>query len=390
MKNLEKQSKRFLEILVGVLGDERAALHEPNFDESEIRKVEECIRSGYVSSVGAFVTEFEQELKSITGSNHAIAVSSGTSALHISLMLAGVKPNDEVLVPTISFVATANAVVHANAIPHFVDSEETTLGMSPEKLREIILKLDFKNGHLYNGQTGRRVSAIVPMHTFGNPLELEEIIKIGEEFDLPIVEDSAESLGSFIGGRHTGTLGLLGILSFNGNKIVTTGGGGAILTNDDYLAERARSLTTTAKTPHPWKFHHDSVAWNYRLPNINAALGISQLKKLPSFLIQKKTLHLKYLDAFCEEFEYSLTTEQKGNQSNYWLNSVRLQTPDDYLLDAILETTNKAGFGTRPLWDPLHTLPMYKTAPRGDLTTSTKLAKSIVALPSSPFLATRT
>lgn len=386
---LDDEGNWFLDLLKGAIGDERAALHEPSFDEQDKELVSSCIESGFVSSVGAFVSVFEEELKAATGSKHAIAVSSGTAALHISLLLAGVKSNDEVLVPTISFVATANSVVHANAVPHFVDSDPNTLGMSPAALRKVLSRLKSRDGHLTNEQTGRRVAAIVPMHTFGHPVNMVEIIQISLEFGIPIVEDSAESLGSFVSGRHTGTLGKLGILSFNGNKIITTGGGGAILTQDDELADKARSLTTTAKTPHPWRFFHDSVAWNYRLPNLNAALGVAQLRKLPKFLELKRDLASIYLETFSKVEGLSVITEPKDSLSNYWLNAVKLTRPDRGMIEKILEITNREGFGTRPLWEPLHSLPMFKKAPRGDLSVALSLSDSVIALPSSPFLAAR-
>lgn len=264
-------------------------LHEPTFDETEIEYVTDCVKSGWVSSVGKYVDRFEQELAEFTGVKRAVAVVNGTAALHIALKIVGVQPGDEVFMPSLTFVATANAATYLQAIPHFVDVSEKTLGLDPVKLEEHIKDIgEMKNGQLMNKQTGRVIRGVVPMHTFGHPVELDLLIEVCGRYNLALVEDAAESLGSYYKGKHTGGFGLVGALSFNGNKIMTTGGGGAILTNDDKLADYAKHITTTAKVPHNWAYEHDEIGYNYRMPNINAALGCAQLLKIPEF-IEKKT-----------------------------------------------------------------------------------------------------
>lgn len=387
--NTNTEVANFVQLVQEVIGSEPAQLHEPSFGNKEKELVSHCIDSGFVSSVGSFVTDFESAIKEFTGSKHAIAVSSGTAALHVGLMLVGVMPDDEVIVPTSSFVATANAVMHAGANPFFVDSETKSLGMDPFALERVLRKLSRRGNTWVNSETGRRVAAIVPMHTFGHPTQIREIERIANDYEIPIVEDSAESLGSFVGETHTGTIGKVGVLSFNGNKIITTGGGGAILTQDDVLAERARSLTTTAKRPHAWEFYHSSVAWNYRMPNINAALGLAQVLRLPEYISKKRSLAQKYISVFSKSSGASFNIEPDGTLSNYWLCSVTLNEENDDLLRSILLSLAESGLNARPLWDPLHTLPMYRNSPRGDLSTSMSLRKRVISLPSSPFLSDR-
>ena len=291
----------FIDGLRDVLGTPNSLipLHAPDFLGNERQYVNDCISSTFVSSVGTFVDRFEDELASYTGARRAVAVVNGTVALQVALTLAGVNPNDEVLAPALSFVATANAISHCGAIPHFVDSDMQTLGLDPKALSDyLVYASELSQGQLRNKITGRRIAAIVPMHTYGHPVEMGEILEVAGRFGIPVVEDAAESLGSWYYGKHTGTMGLVGALSFNGNKIITTGGGGAILTNDADLANRAKHITTTAKCPHPWDFFHDEIAWNYRLPNLNAALGCGQLERLPDIIKQKRTLATRYANAF--------------------------------------------------------------------------------------------
>ncbi len=274
-----------------VTGDGPVALHEPRFAGNEWVYLKECLDSTFVSSVGKFVDRFESELAAYTGAKHAVAMVNGTAALHIALRLAGVRPDDEVLVPTITFVATANAVTYCGALPHFVESEERTLGVDPVALREYLQRTtECRGDHCVNRATGRVIRALVPMHTFGHPVDIERLCAIARDFRLALIEDAAESLGSTVGERHAGTFGVMGTLSFNGNKTITTGGGGAILTNDRVLAGRAKHLTTTAKVPHRWEYLHDEIGYNYRLPNLNAALGCAQLEQLPAFLSAKRRL----------------------------------------------------------------------------------------------------
>ena len=292
----------------------------------------------------------------------------GTCALQVALQLAGVQRDDEVLVPTLSFVATANAVHYCGAIPHFVDIAEETLGMDPEALYDWLQQVaEPAQGVFRNRQTGRRLRALVPMHTFGHPCDLEGLLKIAQDYRLELVEDAAESLGSYYHGQHTGTFGRLGTLSFNGNKTITTGGGGAILTQDSELARHAKHLTTTAKLPHRWDYVHDEVGFNYRMPNLNAALGCAQLEQLPDFLACKRTLFLRYQRVFQEIPEVILIQEPPECQSNYWLQTLKLSDSVAHERDAILAATNDNGLMTRPVWNLLHTLPPYRDCPRAPL-----------------------
>jgi len=379
----------FLAALAQVLGQPQQPipLHVPEFLGHEAAYVNECIETGWVSSVGQFVDRFEARLAEFTGCAHAIAVCNGTAALQVALHLAGVNAGDEVIVPALSFVATANAVAHCSALPHFADANEHTLGLCPQALehhlREIV---QMRQGQAINRHSGRRIAAIVPMHTFGHPVELDPLLQICAQYAIPLVEDAAESLGSYYKGRHTGQHGLLAALSFNGNKVVTTGGGGAILTNDSALAKRAKHLTTTAKVPHRWAFYHDEVAWNYRLPNLNAALGCAQLERLPDMLHDKRELAARYRQAFTGRPGLNFVAEPEHCRSNYWLNAVRLEQPDARMRDALLDAANAAGYQCRPAWDLLHTLPMYQQCPRAELAVAERLQAALINLPSSPVL----
>jgi perosamine synthetase len=333
------------------------------------------------------VDRFEAELCEFTGAKHAVATASGTAALHICLKLAGVESGDEVLVPALTFVATANAVAYCSAVPHFVDSSEITLGMDPARLAAYLQETTILRGHTcFNSRTGARIRAVLPMHTFGCPVDLNPLIEVAERFGLVLVEDAAESLGSYYKGRHTGCFGKLAALSFNGNKVVTTGGGGAILTNDSSLAQMAKHVTTTAKLPHPWAFVHDQVGYNYRLPNINAALGCAQLEQLPGFLKKKRQLAAKYASAFRDVAGVSLFTEPPFATSNYWLNVLLLDEPLVSQRDELLAAAHQAGFLSRPAWTPLHKLPMFCAYPRMDLPVTEQLERRVINLPSSPSL----
>lgn len=365
----------------------RVALHEPCFAGQEWIYVKECLDTGWVSSRGRFVDRFEARIAEYTGVKRAVAVVNGTSALHICLLLAGVQPGDEVLVPALTFVASANAVRYCGASPHFADSEFKTLGLDPEKLeahlREIAVVRD---GGCWNRMTGRPIRAAVPMHTYGHPVEIEALVEVCARFRITIIEDAAESLGSFYRGRHTGNWGLLSALSFNGNKVVTTGGGGAILTNDEELGRLAEHLTTTAREDHPWEITHDRVGYNYRLPNINAALGCAQLEELPRFLEQKRRLARRYQEAFAPVNGLAFFTEPEHADSNYWLNVILLDEREEGRRDELLETTNRNGIQTRPAWTLMHRLPMFKDCPRMDLGTAEGIARRLINLPSSALL----
>ncbi len=363
-------------------------LHEPEFSEAENAVLQDCLASTFVSSVGKYVDQFEAMLADYTGAKHAVAVVNGTAALQIALTLAGVQRDDEVLIPALSFVATANAVAHCGAIPHFVDSNIRTLGLDPEALAAHLAKVA-RTGTQgpVNRLTGRRLAAIVPMHTFGHTVDLAPLMEVAGRYGVPVVEDAAEALGSTYKGRHAGTFGLLATLSFNGNKIITTGGGGAILTNDEVLARRAKHLTTTAKRPHRWEFFHDAVAWNYRLPNLNAALGCAQMTRLTSLLERKRELASRYQRALDGCPGISFVPEPEHCRSNYWLNTVMLSQPDSCVRDELLGAANDAGYQCRPVWTLLHKLPMFADCPRAELPVALDLEASLINLPSSPKLA---
>lgn len=378
--------------LQDVLGTPKGliALHEPEFSGREGAFLQACLDSTFVSSVGRYVDEFEAALAEFTGARHAVAVVNGTAALQIALTVAGVERGDEVIVPALSFVATANAVVHAGGVPHFVDSELDTMGLAPAALADHLGTVAERTTRgIVNRDTGRRMSAIVPMHTFGHPVDLTGLLAVAADFSLPVVEDAAESLGSTYRGRHAGTFGTLAVLSFNGNKIITTGGGGAILTNDDALARHAKQLTTTAKRPHRWEFFHDEVAWNYRLPNLNAALGCAQMEKLPEFVARKRSLAAVYQQAFAKSDVLLFMPEPRHASSNYWLSTVRIAEPDIVVRDRLLAAANDAGFQCRPAWTLLHRLPMFSGSPRAPLPVAEQLEASLINLPSSAKLAPR-
>ncbi|MGA0835934.1 MAG: LegC family aminotransferase [Ilumatobacteraceae bacterium] len=387
MSTSNSSKQEFLAVLKSVLGESGSspiALHEPNIGQRENELVSKCLASGWVSSVGEYISEFEQGLAKFTNSKHAIAVVNGTAALHLALHSVGVKPGDEVLVPTLSFVATANAVSHCGAIPHFVDSDPETLGLDPLALREHLrANASLRDGELHNTSTGRRISAVVPMHTFGHPMQIEALIDVAKEFNLVVVEDAAESIGSYVGTTHTGTFGRCSSLSFNGNKTITTGGGGAILTNDSGLAQRIRHLATTAKMPHDYEYIHDAVAFNYRMPNINAALGCAQLSRLDDFLSAKRVLAKKYSEGFSSARSMQFVAEPHGTTSNYWLNTIRLNKPDLSLRDELLVAARASGYMCRPAWNLLHTLPMYESSPRAKLPVAQNLWQSLINIPSS-------
>jgi aminotransferase in exopolysaccharide biosynthesis len=367
------------------------ALHEPSFTGNEWLYLKECLDSTFVSSVGKFVDRFEMDLARFTGAKYAVAVVNGTSALHIALKLAGVQAGDEVLVPAFTFIATTNAITYCNATPHFVDSDTDTLGADAVKLRDYLLShTEQRNSQCVNRATGQVIRALLPMHTFGHPVNLEGLLAIAQDFNITLVEDAAESLGSYYHGQHTGTFGLLGTLSFNGNKTITTGGGGAILTNDNALARHAKHLTTTAKLPHVWEFRHDEIGYNYRLPNLNAALGCAQLEQLPAKLAAKRELFMRYKTVFAQVSGVKLITEPVNCQSNYWLQTLLLDAENADQRDNVLKATNDAGFMTRPAWILMHELAPFKACPRMDLTMAQSLTSRLINIPSSSGLAVLT
>jgi perosamine synthetase len=370
-----------------VVGPDPVQLHQPEFSGNEHKYVNECIDSTFVSSVGAFVDRFESMLADLTGARHAVACVNGTAALQMCFVLAGVSRDDEIIMPPLTFVAAANSLSYLGAIPHFVDNERGTLGLSANALSERLDAVGTKrDSKIFNRETGRQIAAIAPMHTFGHPVDLDGILDVAKSWGLPVIEDAAESIGSFYRGRHTGTFGLLGALSFNGNKTITTGGGGAILTNDDALARRAKHLTTTAKQPHRWAFDHDELGYNFRLPNINAALGCAQLEQLGSFVDDKRALASRYLAACGSLAGATIFKEPEHAKSNYWLNTMLLDADQGDGRDGLLAALNDAGIMARPSWTLMHRLPMYRTSPRGELSVAEELQRRIVNLPSSAAL----
>lgn len=380
-------SSQIISAISSVVGSGPVTLHEPSFNSNEWLYVKDAIDSSYVSSVGGYVNRFESELAKFTGAKYAVAVVNGTAALHIALKLAGVQAGEEVLVPTLTFIATANAVSYCNAFPHLVDCEQLTLGIDADKLRDYLTcSTEQRSGQCINLSTGRVIRALVPMHTFGHPSKMDHLLSIASDFNIVLVEDAAESLGSYYCGKHTGTLGLIGALSFNGNKIITTGGGGAILTNDRELAVHAKHLTTTAKLPHAWQFCHDEIGYNYRLPNLNAALGCAQLEALSDYLLKKRKLFDLYHSSFSNIQGVNLFSEPPKCKSNYWLQTLILDSSHEQYIDIVLKETNDAGFMTRPAWLPLHRQKMFCKMPQMDLSEAESLSRRLINIPSSPSL----
>ncbi|OIJ22373.1 aminotransferase DegT [Anaerobacillus alkalidiazotrophicus] len=382
---LEQQILKTLQSVLPT--SEFTPLHEPTFQGNEWNYVKDCLDSTFVSSVGKYVDLFEERLAEFTGVKRAVAVVNGTAALHIALKIVGVEKDDEVLIPSLTFVATANAVSYSSAIPHFVDSEEKTLGLDPYKLDLYLKEIgQVTSDGCINKLTGRRIKAVVPMHTFGHPVDIDPLLEVCRKYKLVLIEDAAESLGSYYKGKHTGSFGKVAALSFNGNKIITTGGGGAILTNDDNLANYAKHLTTTAKVPHQWEYIHDEVGYNYRMPNLNAALGCAQLEALPKYIKSKRELAQKYKTAFNTVQGVNFFQEPSFAKSNYWLNVVVLSRELILNRESILEVLNNNGIMSRPVWMPLHKLSMYSQCPRMDLDGVDDLEKRIINIPSSSLL----
>jgi len=356
-------------------------LHEPRFNGNEKKYLNECIDSTFVSSVGEFVTRFEEMIAKFTGAKHAIAAVNGTAALHIALLLSDVKSEDEVITQALTFIATANAIAYTGAKPVFVDVDRATMGLSPKALEKFLSKnTTIKNGFCINNTTGKRIKACVPMHTFGHPCRIDEIIEICKRYNIDVVEDAAESLGSYYEGRHTGTFGKFGTLSFNGNKIITTGGGGMILTNDDELGNLAKHITTTAKVPHRWEFLHDRIGYNYRLTNLAAALGCAQMEQLPNFILQKRKLAVAY-STFFKQLKIQFVTEPRNSLSNYWLNALILT--DKIEQNEFLEYMNNNNIMIRPVWQLMNRLEMYKNCQCDSLENTGWLADRLVNIPSS-------
>ncbi len=360
-------------------------LHEPRFTGNEKKYLNECIDSTFVSSVGKFVDLFEEKIAEYTGVKHAVACVNGTAALHIALILADVRQNDEVITQPLTFIATANAISYTGAKPIFIDVDRDTLGLSPEKLEEFLSESTFINdsGHCINRSTRKHIKTCVPMHTFGHPAKIDKIKEICDKYNITVIEDAAESLGSFYKNKHTGSWGLVSILSFNGNKTITTGGGGMILTNDTKLAKLAKHLTTQAKVPHKWEYVHDYVGYNYRLPNINAALGVAQLEQLTDFIVKKRQL-ADYYKKFFANSDIKFFIEPENAKSNYWLNFILLKNNEER--EKFLQETNENGVMTRPVWRLSNKLEMFKHCQTGNLDNAEYIEQRGVNIPSSVIL----
>lgn len=356
-------------------------LHAPCFNAQAKAMVNDCIDTTFVSSVGKYVTQLEEEVAAFTGAKHAVAVVNGTMGLYLALKVAGVRPGDLVLTQSLTFVATANAIKMLGAEPVFMDVDAATYGLSADVLQAFLNEqASLKDGVCIHRASGRRISACVPMHTLGFCAEIDCLVDVCNSFSIPLIEDAAESLGSTYHGRHSGTFGQSGVFSFNGNKVVTTGGGGMLVTNDSALAAHAKHLSTTAKIPHAWLFEHDEIAFNLRMPNLNAALGVAQMQQLPDFLREKRALAEKYRQWISNLPGLLSLQEPKNSQANYWLNGVIL--PDLAARDAFLQQSNDAGIQTRPLWTPLHRLPIYADCLRTEMPHTEWLADRVVNLPS--------
>lgn len=377
------QYKYIVEKIRGIYQEPKAfiPLHTPVFIGNEKKYLNECIDSTFVSSVGKFVDLFEEKIAEYTGVKKAVVCVNGTNALHLALMMVGVEENTEVITQPLTFIATINAISYCGAMPVFLDVDKDTLGLSPKSLLHFLeTKTEQKNKFCYNRQTKKKITACVPMHTFGHPCRIDEIVEICKKHNIEVVEDAAESLGSYYKEKHTGTFGKIGILSFNGNKIITTGGGGMLLFNDEKLAKKAKHLTTQSKVPHKWEFQHDAIGYNYRMPNINAALGLAQLENIDRFVEIKRNLALEY-KSFFETKDILFFIEPTKARSNYWLNVILMK--DKKERDQFLEFTNQNGIMTRPAWKLMSQLEIFKNCQCGDLTNSIWLSDRIVNIPSS-------
>lgn len=357
-------------------------LSVPKFIGNEKKYLEECIDSTFVSSVGKFVDRFEEDMARYTGSKKAVVCVSGTNALHMSLMLVGVERGDEVLTQALTFVATCNALSYIGAHPVFIDVDRSTMGLSPDAMKEWLIKnAEIHDGECWNKNSGRRVKACIPMHTFGHPVRIEELALLCEEYHIELVEDAAESIGSTYKGKHTGTFGKVGAISFNGNKTITTGGGGMMLFNDEELAKEAKHITTQAKVSHRWEFRHDHIGYNYRMPNINAALGCAQLENLDKYIESKRKVAAEYENFFRNVVDIEFFVDSEDTFSNYWLNAIILKDKDAQL--AFLQQTNDNSVMTRPIWELMNRLPMFENCENDGLKNTIWLADRVVNIPSS-------
>ncbi len=362
--------------------DEMVPLHVPIFRGNEKKYLNECIDTTFVSSVGKFVDRFEEMMVDYTGTQKAVVCVNGTNALHMALLLVGVERDDEVITQALTFIATCNAISYTGAHPVFIDVDEDTMGLSPDAMEAWLKEnAEIKGDSCYNKRTDRRIKACVPMHTFGHPVHLDKLVEICKRYHLELIEDAAESLGSFYKGKHTGTFGKIGAISFNGNKTITTGGGGMLLFQDESLGKFAKHLTTQAKIPHRWEFVHDHIGYNYRMPNINAALGCAQLEQIDDILANKRETAEKYKLFFSDKENIHFFTEPEGSSSNYWLNAILLSDKEEQI--KFLEYTNDHAVMTRPIWELMNRLPMFKDCETDGLQNTAWFADRVVNLPSS-------
>ena len=374
--------KKIVDYIKDLYGQDFVPLSVPKFIGNEKNYLYECIDTTFVSSVGKFVDRFEEDMAAYTGAKRAVVCVSGTNALHMAMMLAGVERDDEVLTQALTFIATCNAISYIGACPVFIDVDKQTMGLSPDAVKAwLFTHAEVKGGQCYNKQTGRRIKACVPMHTFGHPVRIEELAAICAEWHVELVEDAAESIGSRYKGKHTGLFGKVGVLSFNGNKTITTGGGGMLLFNDEALGAMAKHLTTQAKVPHRWEFRHDHIGYNYRMPNINAALGCAQLEHLDEYVADKRATATAYAEFFKQVDDIQFFTEPENCFSNYWLNAVILK--DHEAQQGFLQYSNDHGVMTRPIWELMSRLPMFEHCQHDELENTVFFADRVVNIPSS-------
>ena len=393
---MNRESCQLLLVLKAVCGEaskeQPVMLHEPRLNDAITKEyVNDCLESGWVSTAGEWVRRFEQKICKITNAQNAVAVTNGTVGLRLGLHVLGVDRDTEVITTPLSFVATANAISHLGAVPHFVDIESNSLSMCPEALEERLEEIAVRrDDYTVNKKTNRKISAILPVHVFGRAGKIEKIVEIAKKWNIRVLEDAAEALGSWKNGKHCGLMGDAGVLSFNGNKIVTTGGGGVLISKDESLLERARYISTTAKKAHPWEYEHTEIGWNDRMPNINAALGYAQLENLNNILTQKRILHEKYIKEIYIANDIELLTDDYGTNSNHWLNAIRIKDTDERVAERKknewLEICNTNGYMIRPCWKPMHSFNMYRHCPRGEVRETERQYKRVINLPSSPHL----
>ena len=374
--------QKIVDYIKELYGQDFVPLSVPQFIGNEKKYLNECIDTTFVSSVGKFVDRFEEDMAAYTGAKRAVVCVSGTNALHMAMMMAGVERDDEVLTQALTFIATCNAISYIGACPVFIDVDKQTMGLSPDAVKAWLFShAEVKGGQCYNKQTGRRIKACVPMHTFGHPVRIEELAAICAEWHVELVEDAAESIGSRYKGKHTGLFGKVGVLSFNGNKTITTGGGGMLLFNDEALGAMAKHLTTQAKVPHRWEFRHDHIGYNYRMPNINAALGCAQLEHLDEYVADKRATATAYAEFFKQVDDIQFFTEPENCFSNYWLNAVILK--DHEAQQGFLQYSNDHGVMTRPIWELMSRLPMFEHCQHDELENTIFFADRVVNIPSS-------